>query len=105
MSTESEPQVYTVYADYFATGEGVSYMVLITRGYGKNASREENAMARFRELFGSYMATGATVKPGLHFDFHGSNVLMSDTLKEKIADWNKDAGGLEWHSSLHLNFS
>lgn len=100
-----EANVYTVYADYFGTGNGTTYMVLITRGYGKNVSREENAMARFRELFGSYMASGATVKPGLYFDFPGKNVLISDTLREKLEDWNKDAGGLEWHSSLHLNFS
>lgn len=100
-----KPQVYTVYADYYATGEGISYMALITRGYGKNENREENAMARFRELFGSYMALGATVKPGLYLDFHGNKVLLSDAMREKLEEWNNTAGGLEWHSSLHLNFS
>lgn len=103
--SDTEPNVYTVYADYGATGEGMSYMVLITRGYGKNASREDNAMARFRELYGAYMASGATVKPGLYFEFPGNKVLLGDALREKIIDWNKDAGGLEWHSSVHLNFS
>ena len=99
-----EPNVYTVYADYFGTGNGTTYMVLITRAYGPN-SREINAMNRFIELFGGYMATGATVKPGLFFDFPGSHLLMSDKLKTNLESWNNDAGGLEWHSSLHLNFS
>lgn len=99
-----EDNVYTVYAEYGATGEGQTYMVVITRAYGPN-SKEENAMNRFRELFGDYMATGATVKPGLYFDFPGNKILLSDKLREAIKDWNTDAGGLEWHSSLHLNFS
>ena len=100
----SEENVYTVYADYFGTGNGTTYMALITRAYGSK-SREVNAMNRFIELFGGYMATGATVKPGLHFDFPGSQLLLNDTMREKLKDWNNDAGGLEWHSSLHLNFS
>lgn len=99
-----DENVYTVYADYFGTGNGTTYMALITRAYGPK-SREVNAMNRFIELFGGYMATGATVKPGLHFDFPGSHLLLNDTMQEKLKDWNNDAGGLEWHSSLHLNFS
>lgn len=102
---ENEAQVYTVYSDYLATGEGVTYMALITRGYGQGKTRAENAMNRFREIFGDYMAQGATVKPGLHLEFPGSKVLISDAMREKINDWNDNAGGLEWHSSLHLNFS
>lgn len=101
---DNEEHVYTVYAEYGATGEGQTYMVVITRAYGPN-SKEENAMNRFRELFGDYMATGATVEPGLYFDFPGNKILLSDKLREAIKDWNNDAGGLEWHSSLHLNFS
>ena len=101
---DNEEHVYTVYADYFGTGNGTTYMALITRAYGPK-SREENAMNRFRELFGDYMATGATVKPGLHFDFPGNRFLISKELQENIKDWNTNAGGLEWHSSLHLNFS
>lgn len=100
----TEPQVYTVYADYFGTGNGTTYMVLITRGYGPN-EREVNAMNRFIELFGGYMATGATIKPGIHLDFPGAHLLVSEKLRAGLEDWNTDAGGLEWHSSLHLNFS
>jgi predicted SAM-dependent methyltransferase len=105
MSDESDPHIYTVYSDYFATGEGTSYMVLITRGYGPNKDPKENAMKRFRELFGSYMALGANVKTGLYFDFPGNKVLLSEEMRVKLTDWHTDAGGLEWHSSLHLNFS
>ena len=104
MKTMTEENVYTVYTDYFATGEGTSYMALITRAYGPN-SKEENALNRFRELFGDYMATGATVKPGLHFDFPGAHLLLSEKMKSGLEDWNTDAGGLEWHASLHRNFS
>ena len=100
----SEENVYTVYADYSATGEGTVYMALITRAYGPN-TKEENALNRFKELFGSYMASGAIVTAGLYFDFPGNKILISNDLRDRIVDWNRDAGGLEWHSSLHLNFS
>lgn len=104
MKQMTEDIVYTVYADYGATGEGQTYMALITRAYGPS-SKKENALNRFRELFGDYMATGATVKPGLHFDFPGAHLLLSEKMKSGLEDWNTDAGGLEWHSSLHLNFA
>lgn len=97
--------MYTVTCEYFATGEGITYMVLFTRGYGPEDDLRANAMSTFRELFGDYFAIGADVHDGMIFDFPGSNLLVSDQLRAKLEDWVKDAGGLEYHASLHVNFS
>lgn len=97
--------MYTVNCAYFATGEGTSYMVLITRGYGPNNDPRDNAMHRFTELFGSWYAKGATVANGMNFDFPGSKLLIADETKAKLLDWVQDAGGLEYHASIHVNFS
>lgn len=97
--------MYTVSCEYFATGEGHHFMVLFTRGYGPNKDPRINAMERFKKLFGDYFAQGAETKEGLNFDFVGAKFLVNEYLREKLLDWEKDAGGLEYHASLHLNFS
>ena len=43
---------------YSATGEGMTVMLLITKGYGP-ADPETNAQAEFERIFGSYYARGA----------------------------------------------
>lgn len=97
--------MYTVTCNYFATGEGTTYVVLFTRGYGHNDDPRVNAMETFKRHFGDYLAIGATVQDGMVFDFPGSKLLVGDKLKETLEDWVKDAGGLEYHASLHVNFS
>jgi len=96
--------MYTVTGNYFATGEGITYMVLFTRGYGSKDG-PSNALDTFTKQFGEYMAQGAEVREGLHFDFNGAKLLLSDDLKAKIAEWEKTAGGLEYHACLHVNLS
>lgn len=97
--------MYTVTCEYFATGEGHTYMVLFTQGYGESAISSENALTNFKEIFGDYFAIGAEVKEGIHFDFPSAKYLLSDALKQNILEWEKEAGGLEYHASLHVNFS
>ena len=96
--------MYTVSNSYFGTGEGVTHMVLFTKGYG-DLNGPENALADFKKQFGSYYAIGAMVQQGLHFDFSGANLLVGDNLRARLDDWAKKAGGLEYHASLHVNLS
>lgn len=97
--------MYTVTCNYFATGEGMTHMVLFTRGYGPNDEGKVNALGTFRQIFGDYFSIGAEVQDGIQFEFDGSKYLLSDSLRTKILEWEKEAGGLEYHASLHLNFS
>lgn len=97
--------MYTVKANYFGTGNGTTYMLLITRGYGPDEDPKVNALRRFTELFGDYMAQGAEVINGISFDVYGAKYLLSEDLKRNIIEWEREAGGLEYHASLHVNFS
>ena len=91
--------MHTVTNSYFATGEGVTHMVLFIKG------SSEQAVARFTELFGDYLSQGHEVTPGLRFELNGARLLLSDDLKAKLEDWGKQAGGLEYHAKLHVNLS
>lgn len=100
--------MYTVHAEYFATGEGHTYMVLFTHGDGYGDDEQDgkaNALAQFKEIFGDYFAIGAEVREGIQFDFAGAKYLLSEALRGNILDWEKAAGNLEYHASFHVNFS
>jgi hypothetical protein len=91
--------MHTVTNSYFATGEGITHMVLFTKG------SRELAQKRFVEHFGEYLSQGHEISEGLNFDFNGAKLLVSDALRAKLEDWAKQAGGLEYHASLHVNLS
>ena len=97
--------IYTVTNSYFATGEGITYMLMFTRGYGRADDGRDNAMESFEKQFGAYFSRGAEITEGLNFDFPGAKLLISDELKAKLELWNQTAGGLEYHASIHVNFS
>jgi hypothetical protein len=97
--------MYTVTCDYFATGEGRTIMLLITRGYGPSDDSKENALNTFKSIFGDYYAIGADIMEGIQFDVPGAKLLLSDAIKTSLLDWEKDAGGLEYHAKIHVNFS
>lgn len=121
--------VYTIECEYFATGEGMTHMIMFTRAYpmpedyevepkidtsgevwklreGKlKYPMEQVALKQFAEKFGGYYAQGATAKEGLHFDSTSAKLLVSPELQAKLVAWEKDAGGFEYHCSLHMNFS
>lgn len=106
------PSVYTVTCDYSATGEGRTLMVLYTRGHPRGPNYDDPtkdgrywALENFKEKFGDWFTMGAKVHDGMIFDFPGSEHLLSDVLKKSLQDWEKTAGGLEYHACLHFNFS
>jgi hypothetical protein len=94
--------MYTVIVDYIATGEGRTIMVLYTRGFGESEGME-NALTRFKSIFGDYFAIGATVYSGMKFDFDNAEMFISKALKESLIKWEKDYWNLEYHFSLHIN--
>jgi len=97
--------MYTVTNTYYGTGEGITYMVLFTKGYGTDPDRSKNALATFERHFGAYQSTGAVVREGLVFEFGGSRMLVGDLLRAQLEEWATEAGGLEYHASIHVNFS
>jgi len=97
--------MYTVSCEYFGTGEGISYYVVITKGYGDNEDRRMNALQTFREKFGGYATSGATVTEGMNFDIPGAEFLFSSVLKDTLMAYHDKCGGLEYSASFYFNFS
>lgn len=104
--------VYTVHAEYNATGEGQTYMIMITNAMPFGDRSEDTSLdatwwakKHFEYQFGSFMARGADVKPGLYWDFAGCDLLVSDTLRNNIERAVSLAGGVEYHASYHANYS
>jgi len=105
----SKPALYTVVADYGATGEGSTISVLYTRAYGAQ-SREQNALDAFKRQFGDWLAQGATVHEGAYFGYYEADFLVSPQLRQKLTEWADSdnqlrPGGLEVALSCHMNFS
>jgi hypothetical protein len=104
--------MYTVISDYGATGEGRTVMVLYTKGYPVGLDYDDPtkdgkywALESFKNQFGDWYAAGAEVHQDMVFDFPGSELLLSDKLKESLTNWEKNAGNLEYYASIHVNFS
>ena len=91
--------LYTVHADYFATGEGRTLMLLYTY-----AANEDDARAAFGRAFSPYFALGCEVAEGFLLDIPIADYLLSDKVKEFL---RTQAGqcNLDYHSSLHFNYS
>ena len=96
--------MYTVVASYYATGEGTTFMVLYTRGFGEGDGID-NAMNRFKEIFGDYYALGATVYSGMKYDIDKSKILITPWLRKSLEEWEKEYWNLEYYFSIHLNGS
>jgi len=96
--------MYTVYGDYFATGEGRTLMFLVTRGYGQSDDPRVNAKAEFNRIF--HLDIGE-VLDGMVWDIPNFPVdtLISRLGRQALAAAEKKAGGLEYHAMLHINFS
>ena len=97
--------MYTAYAYYYATGEGMTHMVMFTRGYGESPDRKENVRKSFANKFGGYYAMGVEIFDGINLNLDGIDLLLSEKMKAALDDWQKDAGGLEYFASIHVNFS
>jgi hypothetical protein len=86
---------------YSATGEGMTVMLLITKGYGP-ADPETNAQAEFERIFGSYYARGADNMSW--FDMTAQYGSFIPTAVSRYVE-KDDAGNFSWHTSFHVNFS
>lgn len=95
--------MYTVWSKDFATGEGVTYSVLYTFGYGEHDDNRVNALEEFKRTFGSWYALGASVEEGLQFDFPGAKYLVSPEVQAALSKWT-DANR-SYHAQFHSNFS
>jgi hypothetical protein len=94
--------MYTAWCQYYATGEGITHMVLI-----HPANSEEDLKERFSEVFGEYYAIGMEFKKGIYFDFPGNGYVISNGIRNTYETWKKN-GTLpmnEYFSSFHVNLS
>jgi hypothetical protein len=118
-------KMFTVYSEYYGTGEGVTRMILFTRArpceddyevqpsfdagvYKEGILKNEPkvlALKHFTRIFGSFFALGAVVNEGLDFDNNVAQLLISPELQKNLEKWSKNAFGFEYHTKLHLNFS
>jgi hypothetical protein len=95
-------KLYTVVAEYGATGEGTTVMVLITRAIGEGTP-EQNALEHFTQVFGGFFKYFADVHEGLKTDFLCANILLSEQLIKTLS--NDNAGNISYHASFHVNYS
>lgn len=91
--------IYTCYCRYSATGEGMSYMILV----GRFPTKVE-AIKEFARLFGAYYTKGIEIYEGLKFDVEGRELLISNETMKSL-EKNEHSGYFEYHSSYHLNLS
>lgn len=109
--------------DYYATGEGRTIMILITKAYPRQEdyateSKFENgkftpgilkegmtervrAIREFADQFGPYMAQGVQVLPQVDFLAKWGH-MIPEAVKKNIGS---DAGNFNFSCSFHLNFS
>jgi len=121
-----DPNIYVV-GDDCATGEGHKVMILITRALPKKDdyvkpswideegkfhyesetknTPKERALREFKELFGSYYATGAEVLDRYEF-FHRYEKMVPPILYDLCDPDNEHIPpGFNWHGGLYYNYS
>ena len=91
-------KLWTVFEDYFATGEGRTLMACIVY-----ATNKKEALAKFEEQFGDYYVKGATAEKGVVRNTVTEFVFSKDML-EMLTN-NEGKATLVAHGSLHFNFS
>jgi hypothetical protein len=104
-------------ADYYATGEGRTVMLLITRAYPYGDDYDENhnikeghtpkviAAREFIEEFVGYFARCAENLPREEFVKRYGHHLPEYVHKILAAEGNERPGNFNFKQSLHLNFS
>jgi hypothetical protein len=113
MTTENELYEFLV-SDYFATGEGRTTFVLITRAYPQSedyaedmtviTTRAERAEREFREEFGGYFAQGARNISREEFLQYYS-IHIPPWLERQLREQPEpEPGNLHFTQRIHLNF-
>lgn len=128
-----EDNLHFVISEYFATGEGMTISLLITRAYPKEDDYDEDsrgksymgedgtfhfvmptlkegntaryrAMREFVELFGNWYGRGAEVLSRHEFLSKFSRQLP-DHVVRLLTDTEDDSGNFKYHSQYHVNYS
>ena len=98
MNTTATRSLWTVWLDYFATGEGRSMMAVI--GY---ASNENEAKELFSKKFGDWFKIGCDAAPGV-VQNPVTQFLFSTEALQMLTKHNGNAN-LVVHASIHINMS
>jgi len=88
--------IYTAYANYFATGEGNTHMVLVT--YAQNP---DDMKLKFIELFSDYMAIGVEIQEGVI----EQPPVLTGALFEAVSNSAARGGWIDFYVQFHVNFS
>ena len=120
---------YYLGTEYFATGEGITVCLLITRAYPRHdrdyelkpnfdlstgqydpgkLKYEPNKIAHieFRDQFGSYMSQGAEEFSKEDFLKKFESYIPARIVKlVNEADQDRMPGNFNWHSQMHVNYS
>ena len=96
--TNSEACLWTVWVDYFATGEGRTLLGLIC-----SAASPEDARQRFGEVFDPYYASGCQVEKGVARN-DATQFLWSAAALTALEELDPRAA-VEAISRIHINLS
>lgn len=106
--------------DYYATGEGRTICLLITRAYPRQEDYDGNSWEansklirtpteigkrEFEEKFGDWMTFGVESYIREEFIQKFNNLIPATVLKEINNDSEDVPGNFNWFSQLHMNFS
>ena len=91
-------KLWTIYSDYFATGEGRTIQALITY-----AESKEEAIEKFGKRFDPYFATGADAEEGI-IENKLTKYLFSAEMFESVKKMEGKAN-VKLSAELHFNFS
>ena len=100
-----------VVVDYYATGEGRTVSVLVTRAYGtvedreKGKTRDQLALEEMKSHIGGWFVRAAEILPEEEFlERYGHH--LPEYMKKLIeTSKTEPIGNLNYFSSLHLNLS
>jgi hypothetical protein len=122
----SDEVYYYLATDYYATGEGMTKALMVTRAYpsmedyeeqpsldglnynpGKlKLSKEEIAKREFKDTFGSFLAHGVEVMSKHDFFARFGQFIPGTVEKILNAESPEDMpGNFKWHALTHLNYS
>ncbi len=91
-------KLWTIYGDYYATGEGRTISALIT--YAEN---EKNALNEFSKTFGDFFVLSATAEEGIVKN-EVVRMLFNDKLFKRLEE-TEGLGNAKLSAQYHFNFA
>jgi hypothetical protein len=105
---------YYVVSEYYATGEGMTKAMLITRAYSHvndlddnhepKYSGEEKALREFERTFNNFICQGSEIISKKDFLFRFEDFIPV-FVKKIIKNELKTPGNFSWFSEVHFNYS